>query len=328
MRALPLVVLAVLACATACGSAVIAPSSGVLVYAKPNAPLAGYTGHHEDVWVAQLDGTRPWKLGSGVMPSVSPDGRLVAFGNGAQVLLESVQGGPAAVLYTFGGQWPLLYAPPVWAPDSEHVAIEAERGRLVVVDAATRRRTRLPATGAFSFSPDSRHIVYEDRGDLFVIRASGGTPRQLTHDRKDFAPVWGNPGIAFTRFRIRDRTVGGDVWLTNASGWGKRRLTHTGKGFSPAFFSGDGTKLLAAIPPSHNGQLWAVDVRTGMSRELTPFVGDLNAQGLSRDGKTVLASVGCGGRVGPYGYVETIPFAGGKPHVIARGPCRASWNAG
>lgn len=325
MRALLLAVLAVLACATACGSAAIRPSSGVLVYAKPNAPLAGYTGHHEDVWVAQLDGSRAWKLASGVLPSVSPDGRLVAFGDGAQVLLESTQGGPAAVLYTFGGQWPVLYAPPVWAPDSEHVAIEAERGRLVVVDVATRQRSLLPAAESFSFSPDSQRIVYEDRGDLYVIRVSGGTPRQLTHDRKDFAPVWGKPGIAFTRFPSRDHTA--DVWLTNARRTRMRRLTHTGVGFSPAFFSADGTKLLAAIPPSHNGQLWAVDVRTGKARALTSLVGDLNAQGLSRDGKTVLVSIGCGGRLSPYGYVETIPFAGGKPRVIARGPCRASWNA-
>lgn len=326
MRALPLVVLAVLVCATACSSAVIAPSGGVLVYAKPNAPLAGYTGHQEDVWVAQLDGSRPWKLGSGVMPSVSPDGRLVAFGNGAQVLLESVQGGPAAVLYTFGGQWPVLYAPPVWAPDSEHVAIEAERGRLVVVDVATRQRSLLPATDDFSFSPDSRHLVYEARGDLYVIRATGGPPRQLTHDRKEAGPVWGKPGIVFTRFRSRSHTA--DLWLTNPNRTRMRRLTHTGVGFWPAYFSADGTKLLAAIPATHNGQLWAVEVRTGMARALTPFVGDLYAQGLSRDGKTVLASVGCGGTLSPYGYVETIPFAGGKPHLIARGPCRASWNAG
>jgi len=24
--------------------------------------------------------------------------------------------------------------------------------------------------------------------------------------------------------------------------------------------------------------------------------------------------------------VETLPFAGGDPHVILTGPCRASWN--
>lgn len=325
MRAFLPLLLVMLGCATACASGVISSSSGgVLVYAKPNAPLAAYTGHHEDVWVAQLDGSRPVKLASGVQPSVSPDGRLVAFGDGPQVLLESVEGGPAAVLYTLHGQWPTLLTPADWAPDSEHVAIETEQG-LRIIDVVTRQTSVLPGTEQFSFSPDSSRIVYEDRGDLYVISTSGGKPQQLTHDRKDSFPVWGKPGIAFTRFRIRHHTA--DIWLTNASRTRMRRLTHTGKGFSPAFFSGDGTKLLAAIPPSHNGQLWAVDVRTGMSRELTPFVGDLNAQGLSRDGKTVLASVGCGGTASPYGYVETIPFAGGRPHVIARGPCRASWNA-
>jgi hypothetical protein len=77
----------------------------------------------------------------------------------------------------------------------------------------------------------------------------------------------------------------------------------------------------------HNGKLYAVDTTTGTTRALTDFVGDLYAQGLSRDGKTVLAAIGCGGMTSPFGLVETIPFAGGKPTVIARGPCRASWNA-
>ena len=117
------------------------------------------------------------------------------------------------------------------------------------------------------------------------------------------------PGPAYPTLTLRD----GGASLTYLPGWGPE--------------GADGTKLLAAIPPSHNGQLWAVDVRTGDARPLTPFVGDLYAQGLSNDGQTVLAAVGCGGMPRPYGYLETIPFAGGKPHVIVRGPCRASWNA-
>jgi hypothetical protein len=47
---------------------------------------------------------------------------------------------------------------------------------------------------------------------------------------------------------------------------------------------------------------------------------------VSGDGKAVLAAVGCGGMPSLVGYVETIRFRGGKPHVIARRPCRASWN--
>jgi Tol biopolymer transport system component len=182
----------------------------------------------------------------------------------------------------------------------------------------------LPSTTDFSFSPDSRRIVYEARGDLYVVQASGGRPRQLTDDRKDHSPVWGKPGIAFVRLAEGGE---GDVWLSDGRPRHARQLTHRGVAFSPEFFSADGTKLLAAIPPSNNGQLWAVDVRTGHARPLTPFVGDLYAQGLSSDGRTVLAAVGCGGMPGPYGYVETIPFSGGRPHVIVRGPCGASRNA-
>ena len=58
---------------------------------------------------------------------------------------------------------------------------------------------------------------------------------------------------------------------------------------------------------------------------MTDFVGDLFAQGLSRNGKVVLAAIGCGGTPSAYGLIETIPFAGGPPSVIVRGPCRATW---
>jgi Tol biopolymer transport system component len=318
-----LVAVAVLFGATACAEVRLQPQPGAIAYMKPNARLFAYTGHHEDVWIARLDGSRPRKLGAGVQPSVSPDGRYIAFGHDSQVLLESVDGAGPVVLYTLHGRWPVLYEPPVWAPDSEHVAFETEQG-LRVVDVFTRQVSLLPSTTDFSFSPDSRRIVYEARGDLYVVQASGGRPRQLTDDRKDHSPVWGKPGIAFVRLAEGGE---GDVWLSDGRPRHARQLTHRGVAFSPEFFSADGTKLLAAIPPSNNGQLWAADVRTGHARPLTPFVGDLYAQGLSSDGRTVLAAVGCGGMPGPYGYVETIPFSGGRPHVIVRGPCGASWNA-
>jgi hypothetical protein len=80
------------------------------------------------------------------------------------------------------------------------------------------------------------------------------------------------------------------------------------------------------LPATNNGKLYAVDVASGAARPLTPFVGDLYAQGLSRNGRTVLAAIGCGELATPYGLVETIPFTGGHPTVLVRGPCRASSN--
>jgi hypothetical protein len=46
----------------------------------------------------------------------------------------------------------------------------------------------------------------------------------------------------------------------------------------------------------------------------------------SRAGPRPIA-IGCGGTSSLFGRVETIPFAGGRPTVIDRGPCRATWNA-
>ena len=136
--------------------------------------------------------------------------------------------------------------------------------------------------------------------------------------------MWGRPGIAFIHF-TRGRFS--DIWLSDGTPHHIRQLTHTGADAWPIAFSADGKKLLAANPATHNGRLWAVDLTTGDERPLTPWVGDLFPQGLSADGSTVLAAIGCGGMIGPYGVVETIPFTGGNPHVIVHGPCRASWNA-
>jgi hypothetical protein len=216
-----------------------------------------------------------------------------------------------------------LSGPLVWAPDSRTFGVLDSVG-LVLVDPRHRTSKVLPATDGFAFSPNSRRIAYVAGGNLYVVSARGGKPRRLTDDRKSYAPVWGRPGIAFVRF---GRGGHGDIWLSDGRPRGARRLTHTGAAFWPAYFSADGTKLLAANPAIHNGRLWAVDVATGNARPLTPWVGDLFPQGLSANGKTVLAAVGCGGLPSLVGYVETIPFAGGKPHVIVRGPCRASWNA-
>jgi Tol biopolymer transport system component len=81
---------------------------------------------------------------------------------------------------------------------------------------------------------------------------------------------------------------------TNSSGGGAHQVTHTPAGIYPAAWSADGSRMLAAYPVTNNGKLYAVDVATGHTRALTPFVGDLGPQGLSRDGRTVLAAIGCG----------------------------------
>jgi len=330
--ALAAVVLGATACGTATSLRSAAPLRNVLVYAKPSRSFrVAMSAAPKTIWRARLDGTHAKRLASGNYPAVSPDGRWIAFGRGANLLVMPAAGGAAERVYTFtgkdaGGQ---LSDAPTWAPDSRHLAFFGSDG-LVVLQPFSHRAQVVAEHAApwFSFSPDSRKIVYSAGGptgdDLYVIPIRGGTPVRLTFDHKSLAPVWGKPGIAFFRFTHGPFS---DIWLSDGRPHHIRQLTHTRAGAWPVAFSADGKELLAANPASHNGRLWAVDVTTGSARTLTPWVGDLFPQGLSVDGRTVLAAIGCGGMISPYGYIETIPFAGGKPHVIVHGPCRASWNA-
>jgi Tol biopolymer transport system component len=299
------------------------PVPNVLVYAEVNT-TTGPVGA-ERIWRARVNGHGARLVTSGEDPSVSPDGRWIAFGSGSKILVVPTAGGKPRAVYSLHKGQPSLAGAPVWAPDSRAFGVVDGRG-LVLIDHPRRPSVRvLRHASYFSFSPSSRRIAYEFDGDLYVVSAEGGRPRRLTDDRKSFGPpVWGKTGIAFVRFTGDAR---GDIWLSDGRPRHARRLTHTGAGFFPAYFSANGKKLLAANPATHDGRLWAVDVATGNARPLTPWVGDLMPQGLSGDGKTVLAAVGCGGTPSPVGFVETIPFAGGTPRVIVRGPCRASWNA-
>jgi Tol biopolymer transport system component len=317
--------------AAACGGS---DTQHVLVYETPavNLPTWGW------IWRAAPDGSRPQKVVLGYSPVVSPDGRWIAYlHKGQQTLSHATTSRESLWLLSSSGGHPLQigdaerwFSILAWSPDSRHFLIIHSAG-LEIVDRSGRMRLITTPHGvgieAASFSPDGRRVVFDrDDGsgaDVFVVPAAGGTPRRLTDDHASFDPVWGPSSIAY--FHGFGNTSG-DVWLMTAGGSGKRQLTHTGAAFYPAAWSRDGRRLLAANPATHNGRLWAVDVPSGRARPLTPWVGDLFPQGLSPDDGTVYAAIGCGGLISPYGVLETIPFSGGQPKVIVRGPCRGSWS--
>lgn len=291
-----------------------------------------YAQRDGGVWFGAPDGRHRVRVASGgSVAAISPDGTSIAFARtlpgGAGLYLVPTTGGKPKLLRrisTFRGQTEGI----VWAPDSERL-VSVEVGGLVLVDT----RTGIASPFAFggppalddwldnpTFSRDASTVAYE--------RHTHSTNEVLTYDisrrvtlsqrYRASSPVWGPERLAFNR--------GGDLWLTLGLGIPAERLTDLHEGIYPVAWSADGTKLLAANPPNHNGRLWAVDVPSGDAHDLTGWVGDLNALGLSHDGETALASIGCGGNLGRNAYVETIPVGGGKPRVIVKGPCFATWN--
>lgn len=300
------------------------PARVELVYAKPIG--TGLTVRAEKIYAATPRGARPVPLAEGMFPLLSPDGRWVAYTGGSldhpgRLRLVSTLGGASRATRIVGGS-------AAWSPDSRTLAVAPTHGVVELLDVRTLRTRVLrlhPGGAGFSFSPDGSALAYETNGrhgpDIYSVTIKDGAVHRLTDAGLNGSPLWGPGGIAFERYTSDAR---GDIWLMNGDGTDARPLTHTHAGIFPAAWSADGSRLLAAHPATHNGRLYAVDVATGEARALTPFVGDLSPQGLSRDGRTVLASIGCGGTASPYGLLETIPFAGGRRRVIVRGPCAGS----
>ena len=286
----------------------------VVVYVTPDKSEAG------KIWRARLDGSHRKQLGSGFYPALSPDGRWIAFGRDAYVLVMPAAGGAAKRAYISTGG---LYLTPTWAPDSRHLAIGTRRGCVLLglSSRVTHVLTSDPGCTP-SFSPDSRTVVYDAHGDIYAAPTGGGAAVRLTYGHSSFSPVWGKSGIAFAFSR---EYMSFDLRLLDVTTHRVRRLTRSWLEFSPAFFSADGKELLAyQVPPREefDDRVWAFDVAAGTKRFIT---GGAPA-GLSADGKTALVEAGTYGSTTCYG-IETVPLAGGKPHLVVRHACLASWNA-
>ena len=288
------------------------------------------------VWRANLDGTAAARIAEGRIPDLSPDGRWIAFVRDTRLprtayldlyVMPAAGGEPERIWHY---EAPRRLYGFEWSPGSDRLLLyEPDRFALVDRDGSDyrvvfREESGRPLPSSTTFAPSGDVIAYElsydDHTEIDLRSLANQESRRLTNDGS--APLWGPDAIAFSRGGAR-----GDIWLMRPDGTRQRRLTRTTSGLYPAAWSEDGRRLLAFNPPIHNGRLWAVDVRTGRSRRLTDWVGDLFPQGISRDGSTVLAAIGCGGTLSLSGTLETIPFEGGPPRTIVRGPCRGDWNA-
>jgi len=320
----------------AISAAVPAPSGRVLVYATP--PGVGYgvcrPGCRPDrawVWRASVEGLKRVRLTHGLAPVVSPDGRRVAFvrarrdGTETEIDVIGSRGGAVRRLMRLTAKEPVYKL--IWAPDSRRL-VAAFVGRVVSLspngEAAILGGADL---GQISFSPDGSQLAYVKTvktlvghlSDVYVTSLGGGEPRRITSEGDAEAPVWGTDGIAFLR-------NDGNIWIVQPGGTGLRQLTLGSLWIRPVAWSQDGMRLLGENPPHRNGRLWAVDGRTGAARTITGWVGGLDALGLSRDGRTILATTGHGGFQGCVGRIETIPYAGGRARVLLPQICDASWN--
>lgn len=154
--------------------------------------------------------TRPLTASAGVRerdPAWSPDGRWIAYlsdETGEYELWIRPQDGSGAPrrLTTDGAPWKLA---PVFSPDSRKIAWGDRAQRLRVVDVATGKVTDVDRSGfedidVYSFSPDSRWLVYEKSHatrlpGIWVAPLEGGKPFPLGDGlTADFSPAFSADG--------------------------------------------------------------------------------------------------------------------------------------
>jgi Tol biopolymer transport system component len=234
--------------------------------------------------------------GSGVEgdPSVSPDGRTIAFtsdeAGSKDIWIVDVKGGPAQRLTTSDAS----DSQPAWFPDGRSLAFSSDRRtrtqhdiwRAPILDG--RAATLLVPDGESpAISPDGAMVAFVTTNASDYTRiavapvANPSQARVLTADRdgrwNHNEPTWSPDGK-----RICYAAWDG-LWVVPADGGGARRLTSEESDQHPSW-SPDGRHVYFVSYVDRDAAIWRVTVSTGRRTRVTRGSGVELSPDVSRDG--------------------------------------------
>ncbi|MGW1722824.1 S41 family peptidase [Streptomyces sp. NPDC002306] len=256
-----------------------APTSAYPRFPHLHGELVAFTAE-DDVWLAPLDGGRPWRVSADNMPvtlpRISPDGTTVAWTStrdGApEVHIAPVDGGPAKRLTYWGSSTTRVRG---WTPDGEVLVTSSEGqasprrswARAVPLDGGPAAVLPYGPVGDVAFGPHTvllsapmgREAAWWKRyrggtaGKLWIDRDGDGSFTRL-HEELDGNlefPAWAGERIAF----LSDHEGTGALYSSLADGSGLRRHTPEGDGFYARHAASDGRRVVYVSA----GELWLLD---------------------------------------------------------------------
>ena len=280
----------------------------------------------------------PAPLPSFAEPSLSPDGREIAFVSGGDVWTVPVGGGEARLLVSH----PAHDSRPVFSPDGRRLAFVSTRtgnGDVHVLTLATGEVRRIThddvAEQLDGWSRDGRWLYFSSpsrdvasMNDVWRVGADGGTPMAVAADRYA-SEYWAAAAPDGDRVAITARgTVAGqwwrnghshldesEIWLVRGVAPGRdgapsyTALTGGGAKSAWPMWSADGATVYFMSDRSGAENLWAVPAGGGQARQLTRFPrGRVLWPSIGHDGRTIVFERDFG--------LWTLDVAGGEPRPV------------
>ena len=288
--------------------------------------------------------TSPTDALGDVMPSLSPDGRHLAFVRWAgsvsagDIWVRPMEGGTAHLVTpeAFSTAIPGYYGL-TWTPDGSEVvfsAIRTDRPRVFRVSREGGEPHPVPATGQEARSPSivADRMVYEQRTapakDIWRVPGRNAQPGQtseplIVSSRNDHCPDYSSDGrkIVFSSLR----TGVENIWTGNSDGSNLAQLTDLPRETGWPRWSPDGRSVSFDSVAAGDWNIYVIDSEGGIPRRLTPESSNEMVGEWSRDGRWIYFTSDRTGRF----QLWKLPTAGGPAvQVTHNGGHRAaeSWD--
>lgn len=232
--------------------------------------------------------------GSHRWPSLSPDGRTVAFigdaGGTPQVWIKNLAEGEPNQL-TFND---IPASRPRWSSEGDRILYSRADGGIWLVPVVGGEPRQIISDGRNpDLSRDGRQLVFERDGMVFVANSDGSGVRALPHPQRlntyygDSWPTFSPDGTSIALF-VTEEGRYGDYWIVSLNGGEARRVTWDfEEGGAPAW-TADGKALIIRSSRAGSVNLWRVALTGGAPERLTSGAGDDVDPVVSADGRVVL----------------------------------------